>query len=111
MTNPMAISTPALGREMVAHLPQVVQKCAGQGRHRQKEGELRRRGTIETEQQATHDRRARARHARHERQHLTDADGKCPRDGSLVSLEDDRRGSEALDHQNRDAADDEGRRR
>ena len=78
MTKPTPISERAVRRQMAPDLEQIVEKCRGHRRHRQKERELGGRPPIEPHQHAADDRGARSRHARNQCQRLEHADRHGP---------------------------------
>ncbi len=96
-----------VGAQIVAALPQIEREGARHGRHGEPERELGRRAPVGAEQHGRHDGRAGARHARDHRQALEHADQEIHRhrEGDHVAVA--RLELEALDPDERDAADDE----
>ena len=78
-TSPMRDLEPAVRRQLMPDLQQIVRERRDQRRHREKERELRGGRAVEAHRHAADDRRARARHAGNERQRLAEADAERAR--------------------------------
>ena len=111
-TNPMAISSTRRGAEAAAA------RRAGRARTPPSSSASREKTRTPPPPRdraraaiAADDRRARARHAGDQRQHLARADAERAQSGVWSGVHDGRRGTRPLDDQHDDAADDERRRR